>query len=97
MTLGGDKFRQVHVKLGDYEKMTWGEITGKGNKRIPVDDICDDAKSRLVELQLDDAEELWELRLSGKERVWGMRIGTVYYLLWWDPNHTVCPSRKKHT
>lgn len=36
-------------------------------------------------------------RITAKERVWGLLVEDVFYLLWWDPEHEVCPSHLKHT
>ena len=48
-------------------------------------------------LQLDDWEELYSLRLSGRSRVWGLKEAGIFWILWWDPNHEICPSYKKNT
>jgi len=48
-------------------------------------------------LELDDTTELYELHISGLKRVWGLRHEPAFWPLWWDPEHTVCPSKKKHT
>jgi len=40
---------------------------------------------------------MYAIRLSGKKRVWGIREGRLFSLVWWDPEHTVGPSEKKHT
>ncbi|MGH9069353.1 MAG: hypothetical protein ACRD0J_17955 [Acidimicrobiales bacterium] len=85
-------------KLGYYEGSTIDELAGpRGLKRIPVDHLGATAKRRLGELDLDDYDSLWELHLTGKQRLWAVRDGPVLALLWWDPNHQVCPSHKKHT
>jgi len=70
---------------------------GSKNKRIELSALCADAKKRLRQIELDDLDCLWELRVGGAERIWGQRFGHVFYPVWWDPRHEVCPSRKKHT
>jgi hypothetical protein len=62
-----------------------------------VGELCKTARDRLEDLRLEDIDELVSLRLGGAERVWGIRDGNVMLLLWWDPEHAVCPSLKKHT
>lgn len=84
-------------KLHDYESMTWAEIEGSGSHFIDTDTICKGARDRLEEINKDDSEELFSLRISARQRVWGVRSGTQLNVLWWDPEHEVCPSRKKHT
>lgn len=89
----------VLKKLRDFESMTWGELTGgtSGNKPIPVDHLCAAAKKRLETKKLDDLDHLWELRLGGKLRIWGIRWRGCFHVLWWDPEHTVCPSHLRNT
>ena len=53
--------------------------------------------TRLRELQQDDSDGLYELRFGGKERVWGIRRDDRFCILWWDPEHMVCPSTLKNT
>ncbi len=78
--------------------MKVNELFGHGgNKRVPAKSICPKAQARLGEIQADDLDELWELRLTGKKRVWGTRTGHIFQVLWWDPHHTVCPAKLKHT
>lgn len=64
---------------------------------IPFNKIAREAQKRLKEKELDDLEMLYSIRLSGKERIWGKRENEAFYIIWWDPNHTVCPVQKKHT
>ena len=45
----------------------------------------------------DDQEELVSFRIGGRERLWAIRVETEAFLLWWDPNHEICPSQKKGT
>jgi hypothetical protein len=79
------------------ESMRPTEIFGRRSKFIPLDAICPDAYKRLETLKLDDRDGLWELRVSGLERIWGDRQQHVFYPVWWDPLHEVCPATKKHT
>jgi hypothetical protein len=78
--------------------MTLGELlSDAGCKPIPVESFSPEAKKRLKEIDLDDYDGLWELRVSGKPRVWGILNHNIFYLVWWDPDHKVCPSHLRHT
>jgi hypothetical protein len=79
------------------EAMRPGEVFGPRNKRVALGTLCPEARKRLEELELDDLDALWELRVSGRERIWGHRDANVFYPIWWDPRHEVCPSSKRHT
>lgn len=80
-----------------FEALKPTEAFGSRHKRIELPSLCPDANKRLHQIELDDLDCIWELRLSGLERVWGHRDGHVFYPIWWDPLHEVCPSPKKHT
>jgi hypothetical protein len=88
---------EVREKLRYFESMTLSEILGRNNHLVPVSQLCKDARDRLAQLRLDDLEELLSLHLTGIKRVWGILEHNVVILLWWDPEHRICPSLKKHT
>ena len=94
------KLQEIQQKLALFESLTWNEILVKAQKQnhsVLRRDLCKAAQDHLVEIGLDDVDELVSLHLSGKERVWGIRSHNVLTVLWWDPDHAVCPSLKKHT
>lgn len=92
-----NKLGEIRNKLADFESMTWHEILGKNSHLIPVSGISKAARDRLQLLKQDDIDELLSLRLSGKQRIWGILEDQALKVLWWDPEHLVCPSSKKHT
>lgn len=92
-----DLLLEIISKLKNFERSTWPEIERGGSHFIPLDRITRDAYRRLQELRLDDTNDLFSLRLSNLERLWGIRSNDVFSLLWWDPEHQVCPAAKKHT
>ena len=89
----------LHAKIRDFETMTADEVFGpnRGNKHIPVGNLAAQARDRLENLGLDDLDDLYELRLGGRTRLWGFRQSNVIHVLWWDPDHTVCPAPLRHT
>ena len=89
--------KNIWKKMRDFETMTWGEILNRNHHAIAVNRIIEDAQKRLRELGHDDVEELVSFRLTGRQRLWAIRLGNVSSLLWWDPNHEICPSYKRHT
>ena len=96
-----DKIKEVKKKMKDFETMTWGELQrfrkNSPCNPIPLDRLCNNARNRLRELKLDDIEDLYELHITGQNRIWGIKDNELICLLWWDPNHEVCPVKKKHT
>lgn len=97
--LGAAKLNEVRAKLAQFESMTWNEIlvdSKKQNHSIEVWRLSKEARERLVLIGLGDTELLVSLRLSSRERVWGLRQGAAMLVLWWDPEHAVCPSILKN-
>ena len=90
-------WKEIFQRIRDFETMTWHEIHRTGSHAIPVSEICHEAKTRLEEIGRGDTDELFSLRLTGKQRLWGIRDREILRILWWDPEHRVCPSAKKHT
>jgi hypothetical protein len=88
---------EIIGKLKHLESTTWVIIERGGSHFIPVEEITSDARRRLEVLKLDDTDSLFSLRLSARERLWGLRSNDMFSLLWWDPDHQICPSVKKHT
>lgn len=88
----------IMEKLKHFERMTWGEIDRSGKSHpMPLDKIAKKAQDRLRERELDDLEMLYSLRLSGRERIWGKRENEAFYIIWWDPAHSIYPVQKKYT
>lgn len=92
-----DFLRKIWKKMRYFETMTWNQILGAQHHRIAVGDIIQPAQKRLQELKYDDVDELVSFRLTGRQRLWAIQSGHLSYLLWWDPNHEICPSHKRHT
>lgn len=94
--------KRVLDKLAHFEKKTVDEWTSargsqKVLKRIPVENLCAEAQKRLQQIRRDDVDELWEFHLNARQRIWCVRYESTMYLLWWDPDHQVCPSALRNT
>jgi hypothetical protein len=96
--LGRADIPRIYDYLRNCERLHLGELmTMKGTEQIPIENLEPPARKRLQEIGHDDLDELWHLRLGGKPRIWGTVQGTIFYVIWWDPDHCVCKSPKKHT
>lgn len=91
--MSADDSFEVLRRLGNYETMTWREIDGPQSHGIPFGDLAKGARDRLVEISQDDAAEYFSLRVNSAARVRGIRDAHTLRILWWDPNHEVCPSK----
>lgn len=91
-------FDDVIPKLKSFETMTWAQIDGpSGSHFISFDSLCKAAQDRLKHLQRQDIEQMFSLRLTGPKRIYGVREGATLEIIWWDPDHQICPSEKKGT
>jgi hypothetical protein len=90
-------FGHIIPKLHEFETMLWRELEGGAHHSCEVTGMSYEAQRRLIDIGRDDCDTLFSLRLAGRQRVWGIRERQVLNLLWWDPEHRVYPSGKKHT
>jgi hypothetical protein len=88
---------KLHELMSIFEAETPRKLRGTNRmKDIPPEHLCRDAQKRLAEISQDDAAQLTELRFGhAKWRVWGVLNGSMFDVLWWDPDHTVCPVLPK--
>lgn len=96
-----DDFKVVEAQLRMFETQTINELFHNGKEpgkkyevaRLP----CKEALERLEALGLSDQDEICRLRLSGTKRLYGFLVGTVFHIVFWDPEHEIWPTEKKHT
>lgn len=89
--------KKIIPKLHQFETMTWGGLEGSDHHFVGWDRLCRAAQRRLEELGREDVSELFSLRMDSRARIWGQRDVARLNLLWWDPDHQVCPSHMRHT
>lgn len=90
----GDVYRAArargrHRRLGERQRQ----------RRTERDGSCDQLRLGLPQRNQRDANRraIPGIIVLGLERIWGHRWDHVFYPIWWDPKHEVCPSTKKHT
>ena len=77
--------------------MKWGEIVamrGGRNHLIFADYIEREAVNDLSDANLAEIDEVMSLRLTGTKRIFGFMENEVMHILWWDPEHRVCPTNR---
>ncbi len=95
---GDHEIRGIHSWLANLEGMPWTQILSNGSHIVGTDGIIPDAKKRIIALgKAEWQDHLCSLRRTGKERLWGFLRAGIFHVLWWDPEHEVFPSKKKHT
>lgn len=90
------KLIEIFDRLKHFESMTWADIKGDSHN-VSKDRLIKAAQVKLEILNIIDIDELFSLRLSGTNRIWGILDRHYFKILWWDPEHKICPSNKKHT
>lgn len=91
-------WNEICAKLILFEKMTWSEIKrNRKNHSIYVGKIVKEAQQYIIDRGLEQHDQVFSLRLTGKKRVYGIRTERVFNVLWYDPNHEICPAHLKHT
>lgn len=95
--------------MTEMERLTWRQVwdqqtggqrrRGAKHKFIPVTHLCDTAQLRLEELGIVEWDQLFRFRTGFKERLWGAISGDsprVFYPIWWDPDHRICPVKDQN-
>ncbi len=85
--------------LCQMSSFTWREITAerRPNGKVkhheqPIETVCPEAQQRITDLGLDERfERLFRFELGSRKRLWGFATEGVFYVLWWDHDHQVCP------
>jgi hypothetical protein len=82
-------------KLKNLESQTVSEfIMPEHNHKIEKCSLCKEAQRRLINIKLDDYDEFYSIHIDGKKRLWGILEFSNFKILWWDPNHEICLSKK---
>lgn len=89
-----EEYHSVVHTLFEFESKNWNEITSGVSHLIPTEQLCKEARDRLVEIQKDDFDNLLSLRVTATSRVWCVKIGHIVRPLWWDAEHQVYPVAK---
>lgn len=89
---------EIIKQLHNFDSMEWEEIKGASHHFINVSDLSNIAINQLKSISQDDIEQIFSFRISAKQRIFCLPLDRgIARLLWYDPNHEVCPSKKKHT
>lgn len=87
--------------LRKIETMTLREVFNQGDepgKHYEIQQLpTKESHRRLAELGYDDQDRISRLRFGGTLRLYGFLRGNIFHVLWWDPDHKVYPSPKRHT
>lgn len=92
----GKQLGKVLKRLGEFEGMTFEQLTATGSHDLAPEAVSPEAFKRLRKINLEDgADMLYSLRMDGRRRIIALRDLSAVYILWWDPEHEVCPVHKE--
>lgn len=91
--------RSVVLYLKSIERSKWSDIltstSGRSgntrNHRVNIENLCVEARRRIVDLGLEAHDALVSIAISNRERIWGILLEGVYFVVWLDPEHEVYP------
>lgn len=93
----GKPFEEVMNRLREFEIKSWEELMRTGSHPVEVWKCERSAQDRLAEIKQDDLDELMSFRIAGKKRVWCIKDRNIMRILWWDPEHEICPAYLRNT
>ncbi len=92
----------INDTLSLLSKLTWKEIEVQRSGRTyrnhsqAIESVCSEAICRWNVLGIE-TDTVYRFRLSGKERAWGYRLGSHFYMIWYDAEHKVYPVELRGT
>jgi hypothetical protein len=95
--------QEVLDKIIKYSSMTWREIlqqTHDGGKSkhhfLRYESLSGEAQMRLQSKKLEEASDsIFSFALTNLLRIIGIRDKEKFHVLWYDPEHKVCPSKRR--
>lgn len=91
------ELKDLTAALKKIEKHTWAQIQSQGSKTrgesvgSGYKIITDPPK---LPASVSEDVTLTEMRICKEKRIFGFRIDAIYYIVWFDRDHSVCPENK---
>lgn len=96
--------KEILQKLIEYGAMTWDNISkqqhdySRKSKHhyLELDSLSTDALNRIKARHFEEETDvIYSFALQNRLRIIGLRHGSEFDIVWFDPNHEFCPSKKK--
>ena len=91
-----DDLTNVIGRLSSWSREGWTRLTNQGDNHFVDTETISYAAKRDLSVK-GPPEQLLSLRIDGRKRAFGFREHDIVHLLWWDPEHEICPSPKRYT
>ncbi len=84
----------IVTRFHTLEGQTWAEIklADNHNHSKPIVELEGELQSRLKERDLDHLENLFQISVGNVPRIFGYREKQIFYPMWWDETHSICPT-----
>lgn len=94
-----EEMHEILTFLETIDSQTWAEVLGRRHHALTdPKGFSKEALKRLSEIHKSDLiDQIYSFAMGSRKRVILIRFEAVAYLLWYDPEHKVYPSTKKHT
>lgn len=99
-----DKYELLFETIIEYSDRTWEDIKkeshdSKGKTKhhhISIEAVSKDGVGRIKALHVSESEYdcLFSFRLNNLMRFIGLRKGAEFHVIWFDPLHEFCPSKR---
>jgi len=85
--------QKIVQRLQSYEGSIWHDVK-RDHRCHPwgLDNIPKECYARLEERQIG-VDELYQIPLGGIPRIIGYKLGSTFFLMWWDSEHKFCPTK----
>lgn len=85
-------FRKILPRLQEYESMTWNEITRRNSCHYwDINNMPAKARNKLKR-KYPQHDTFHQIDMEQPCRLLGWRDRQTLFLIWYDPNHTICPQ-----
>jgi hypothetical protein len=87
-----DFFQKILPRLQEYENWTWSEIFKRKSCHYwDINDIPTKARNKLKK-KYPQHDTFHQIDVEQPCRLLGWRDRHTLFLIWYDPNHTICPQ-----
>lgn len=84
----------IVTRLHNLEGQTWAEIKSADNHchSKEIIQLTTDLQNSLKERNLEHLEDLFQISVGSVPRIFGYREKQIFYPVWWDEKHKICPT-----
>jgi hypothetical protein len=90
-----DEILDLVRNLKKIEKHTWSQIKGQGSRHRGDTVGCGyKIINNLPSLPegVSEDHKISEMRICQRKRIFGFRMNSIYYIVWFDRDHSICPE-----